>query len=70
MIYQDVVDILKVERKPSPNIAQEAETRIINHAKIVVSTLNYCASTRMDLLKTSTEFIIIDEGKLKRESLY
>ncbi|UJR26954.1 hypothetical protein I4U23_008261 [Adineta vaga] len=35
---------------------------LMRHAKIVVSTLNYCGSARMHLLKSCTEFIIIDEA--------
>jgi hypothetical protein len=64
MILQDIVNVLKVERYPSDNIAQETETRIMRHAKIVVSTLNYCGTTRMHQLKSSAAFVIIDEGKL------
>jgi hypothetical protein len=64
MILQDIVEFLKGEQRPSDNIAQETETRIMRHAKIVVSTLNYCGSSRMNQLKSSTAFVIIDEGKL------
>jgi len=64
MILRDIVNVLKVERSPSNNIAQETEMRIMRHAKIVISTLNYCGSTRMSLLKSSTAFVIVDEGKL------
>ncbi len=64
MILQDIVDVLKTERRANDTIAQETETRIMRHAKIVVSTLNYCGSARMQQLKSSTAFIIIDEGKL------
>ena len=63
MILQDIVEVLKVERKPSPNIAHETEARIVRQAKIVISTLNYCGSSRMNPLKSSTAFVIIDEGK-------
>ncbi len=65
MILQDMVDTLKTtEQKPSPTLAQETETHLMRQAKIVVSTLNYCGSSRMHQLKSSTAFIIIDEGKL------
>ncbi len=64
MILQDIVDALKVERRVDRNIAQATEARIMRHAKVVVSTLNYCGSTRMHRLKGSTAFVIIDEGKL------
>ncbi|CAF3445449.1 unnamed protein product [Rotaria sp. Silwood1] len=47
MILQDIVNFLKEEPRPNSNIAQETEARIIRHAKIVVSTLNYCGSTRL-----------------------
>ena len=47
---------------PSLNKLKHALWR---HAKIVVSTLNYCGSTRMSQLKSSTAFVIIDEGKLQ-----
>jgi len=59
-----MVDVLKRERRPDPNLAQSTERKIMRHAKIVVSTLNYCGSTRMSRLKSSTAFVIIDEGKL------
>lgn len=64
MILKDIVEVLKLGQRPNDNIAQETETRIIRHAKIVVSTLNYCGSARMSSLKSSTAFVIIDEGKL------
>ena len=64
MILQDIVNVLRDPRKPSDNIARETETHIMRHAKIVVSTLNYCGSTRMQHLKSKTAFVIIDEGKL------
>ncbi len=64
MILQDIVNVLKDGSKPSDTIAPETEARIMRHAKIVVSTLNYCGSTRMHQLKSSTAFVIIDEGKL------
>ena len=64
MILQDIVNALKDNSKPSDAIARETETRIMRHAKIVISTLNYCGSARMNQLKSSTGFIIIDEGKL------
>jgi len=64
MILQDIVEFLKGGQRPSDNIARETETRIMRHAKIVVSTLNYCGSSRMNQLKSSTAFVIIDEGKL------
>jgi hypothetical protein len=64
MILKDVVEVLKNGQKPIDTIAQETETHIMKHAKIVVSTLNYCGSARMQHLKSSTEFVIIDEGKL------
>jgi hypothetical protein len=64
MILQDIVNFLKLGQRISPTIAPETETSIMRHAKIIVSTLNYCGSTRMHQLKSSTAFIIIDEGKL------
>jgi hypothetical protein len=64
MILQDIVEFLKGEKRHSDNIAQETEKGIMRHAKIVVSTLNYCGSLRMNHLKSSTAFVIIDEGKL------
>ncbi|CAM4798071.1 unnamed protein product [Rotaria magnacalcarata] len=63
MILQDIVNVLKTEQNPSPKIAQETESRILKHAKIVISTLNYCGSTRLQPLKATTGFVIIDEGK-------
>lgn len=65
MVLQDVVEVLKSESRPSDTIAQETEKSIMRHAKIVISTLNYCGSARMQQLKSSTAFVIIDEGKLK-----
>jgi hypothetical protein len=64
MILQDIVNDLRKERRVKSNIAQETETDLMRRAKIVVSTLNYCGSTRMHHLKSSTAFVIIDEGKL------
>jgi hypothetical protein len=64
MILQNMVDTLKRERRPDPNLAQSTERSIMRHAKIVISTLNYCGSARMHQLKNSTAFVIIDEGKL------
>ncbi|CAF3448776.1 unnamed protein product [Rotaria sp. Silwood1] len=46
MILQDIVNVLKEEPRPNSNIAQETEARIIRHAKIVVSTLNYCGTSQ------------------------
>ena len=65
MVLKDVVNLLKAGEKVENNVAQETEKRIMRHAKIVISTLNYCGSARMQELKKSTSFIIIDEGKLK-----
>ncbi|CAF0735561.1 unnamed protein product [Adineta ricciae] len=62
MVLQDIVDFLKTDQKYSPKIAHETESRLIRHAKIIVSTLNYCGSARMHQLKSCTEFIIIDEA--------
>lgn len=64
MVLQEVVNLLRKGENPDSKIVPETEKRIVQHAKIVVSTLNYCGSTRMHLLKRSTSFIIIDEGKL------
>ncbi|CAF4213213.1 unnamed protein product [Adineta steineri] len=69
MILQDIVDVLKTGQKINSNIAEETELRLMRHAQIVISTLNYCGSTRMHQLKSSTEFIIIDEGKLQCHSI-
>ncbi|CAF3939048.1 unnamed protein product [Rotaria sp. Silwood2] len=63
MILQDMVNALKIEQRLNTNLAKETEARIVRHAKIVVSTLNYCGSTRLLPLKSSTVFVIIDEGK-------
>lgn len=63
-VVKDIVGVLKSGEKPSDNIAQQTENRIMRHAKIIISTLNYCGSTRMHQLKGSTAFVIIDEGKL------
>jgi hypothetical protein len=63
MILQEIVNVLKEGSKPSDTIANTTEARIMRHAKIVISTLNYCGSTRMERLKKSTAFVIIDEGK-------
>jgi len=63
MILDEIVKILKTGEKPEPTIAQEKENHILRQAKIVISTLNYCGSTRMHPLKSSTAFIIIDEGE-------
>ncbi|CAF3321766.1 unnamed protein product [Rotaria socialis] len=62
MILQDIVNVLKTEQKPSPKIAQETESHILKHAKIVISTLNYCGSARLQPLKATTGFVIIDEA--------
>ncbi|CAF3698007.1 unnamed protein product [Rotaria sordida] len=56
------------EQRPNSNIAKETEARIIKHAKIVVSTLNYCGSTRLHPLKSSTAFIIVDEASQSLEA--
>lgn len=41
----------------------EIGREIIQNAQIVVSTLNHCASSRMQLIKNHVDFVIIDEGK-------
>ena len=64
MILQDIVNVLRREEPYDDKIAQETEKYIMQRAKIVVSTLNYCGSARLHQLKYSTEFVIIDEGRL------
>lgn len=66
MVLQDMVNVLKTERRVEDNLAKSTETRLIRHAKIVVSTLNYCGSSRMSAMRKHTDFIIIDEGIRKK----
>ncbi|CAF1447780.1 unnamed protein product [Adineta steineri] len=68
MILQDIVNVLKTDQRISPNIAEETEGRLMRHAQIIISTLNYCGSTRMQSLKSSTGFIIIDEASQGSEA--
>lgn len=41
----------------------EIGKNIIMNAKIILSTLNHCASSRMQPLQNHVDFIIIDEGE-------
>ena len=63
MVLKDLVEVFKEGGMCDRNIAGATQSRIARHAKIVVSTLNYCGSARMSHLKNETDFIIIDEGK-------
>ena len=63
MTLEDIVEVLKQPEKPGDNLAHEKESHLMRNAKIVVSTLNYCGSSRMNQMRRSTEFIIIDEGE-------
>ena len=62
MVLKDIVSVLKNSTYVEDNLAKSTESRLMRHAKVVVSTLNYCGSTRMSAMKKSTDFIIIDEG--------
>lgn len=65
MVLQDMVNVLKKGAFIEDNLAKSTENRLIRHAKIVVSTLNYCGSSRMSAMRKYTDFIIIDEGSQK-----
>jgi hypothetical protein len=63
MILQELVESFEYEPYIKPVEARRTEIRIMKRAKIVVSTLNYCASSRMHSLKSQVDFIIVDEGE-------
>jgi len=63
IILKEMVEELKVNRRPNVDLAIETENRMMRRAKVVVSTLNYCGSARMNRFKSKTAFLIIDEGK-------
>lgn len=64
IILKEMVEELKVNRRPNADLAIETENRMMRHAKVVISTLNYCGSARMNRFKSKTAFLIIDEGIL------
>ncbi|CAF4791458.1 unnamed protein product [Rotaria sp. Silwood1] len=62
LVLQELVRQLK----PKPDLlnseAQKIEKKIVEKAKIVISTLNYCASTRLRHLVHKLALIIVDEA--------
>ncbi len=54
-----------IQKEPQRNEFNKYEIgkKILDNAKIILSTLNHCASSRTQSLKNRVDFIIIDEGE-------
>ncbi|CAF3994652.1 unnamed protein product, partial [Rotaria sp. Silwood1] len=62
MIHKTVFQMLTNEPQRKTFNTSKIAKDILENVKIIVSTLNNCASSRLDFLKNKVDFIIIDEG--------
>ena len=62
IILRDIFNELKNGNNVLDNIRSSKEKQVMKKAQIIVSTLNYCGSARMNLLKNNIDFVIVDEG--------
>ncbi|CAF3891570.1 unnamed protein product [Rotaria sp. Silwood1] len=62
LVLQELVRQLKSKPDLLNSEAQKIEKKIVEKAKIVISTLNYCASTRLRHLVHKLALIIVDEA--------
>ncbi|CAF1063351.1 unnamed protein product, partial [Didymodactylos carnosus] len=68
MVMCEVVDMIKSRGYVTTNEVRKAENYIIKRAKVIISTLNYCASARLHQLNGKVAFVIIDEATQSLEA--
>lgn len=62
LVLTEIFLLLKEDPKLKHVDIVELQENILKKSKVIISTLNNCASSRLNSLGNKVEFVIIDEG--------
>ncbi|CAF3993783.1 unnamed protein product [Rotaria magnacalcarata] len=62
LVLEEIFSILQADRNTKTVKLSKLQEKILNKAKVIVSTLNNCASSRLSPLVGKVDFVIIDEA--------